>query len=102
MKATSGNQHVSLFIHLQMIFPKTARSLVSEKPQWKLPSGKELKPLKIHNTVTYSNKTRAHDSQQKVTRGKSAMNNHVTSKAFKLFSTNCAGVVYGKIESLNS
>ena len=30
------------------------------------------------------------------------MNNHVTSKALKIFSTNCAGVVYGKLESLKS
>ena len=30
------------------------------------------------------------------------MNNHVISKTFKIFSTNCAGVVYGKLESLKS
>ena len=54
------------------------------------------------NTGKYSNMTNTPQRHNKIRRGKSVMNNHVTSKALKIFSTNCAGVVYGKLDSLKS
>ena len=54
------------------------------------------------NTGKYSNMTNTPQRHTKIRRGKSVMNNHVTSKALKIFSTNCAGVVYGKLDSLKS
>ena len=46
--------------------------------------------------------TEAVKSRHKSRRGKSLVNSQVTSKKLKLFSTNCAGVVNGKLDSLKS
>ena len=59
-------------------------------------------PIAVTNAVTYSNLTKALNSKHKVRRGKSAMNNQVTIKTLKLFSTNGAGLINGRIESLKS
>ena len=82
--------------------PETATDPSYRKPGQKVPSGKGLMPIAVTNAVTYSNLTKALNSKHKVRRGKSAMNNQVTTKTLKLFSTNGAGLINGRIESLKS